>query len=88
MRAFCFPCNVAYADSCPLFVPFLSRSVPVSNIQSSWVTQMLACVGFLPQGRLLYLMQNRLDLRLIQCALGVLEGVELAVARGVVSSAG
>ena len=47
---------------------------------------MLSCVGFLPQGRLLYLMQNRLDLRLIQSALGVLEGVELAVARGVVST--
>ncbi len=48
---------------------------------------MLACVGFLPQGRLLYLMQNHMDLRLIQCALGVLEGVELAVARGVVTTA-
>ena len=48
---------------------------------------MLSCVGFLPQGRLLYLMQSNLDLRLIQSALGVLEGVELAVARGVVSTA-
>ena len=69
-----------------LIHPGLCRSVPVSNIESSWVTQMLACVGFLPQGRLLYLTQDRMDLRLIQYALGVLEGVELAVARGVVTT--
>ena len=58
-----------------------SRSVPVADIRSSWVTQMLGCIGFLPQGRLLYLMQNRVDLGMIQTAMDFLSGVEVAVYR-------
>lgn len=62
-----------------------ARSVPVNDIQSGWVTQMLGCVGFLPQGRFLYLMRDRLDLGLIGSASGFLEGVELAVTRSIVN---
>ena len=63
----------------------LYRSVAVADIKSSWVTQMLGTVGFLPQARLLYLMRNNIDMALIHCALCVLEGVELAVSRGVIN---
>lgn len=62
------------------------RSIPVSDVKCSWVMQMLGCVGFLPQGRLLYLMQDRMDLTLIGRALGVLEGAELVVSRSIVNT--
>ena len=49
---------------------------------------MLGCVGFLPQGRLLYLMQDLFDSQLVNSALGVLQGVELAVSRSIVNILG
>lgn len=62
-----------------------ARSIPLSNLPSGWVTQMLGCVGFLPQGRLLYLMRDMFDPQLVNSALGVLQGVELAVSRSIVN---
>jgi hypothetical protein len=46
---------------------------------------MLGCVGFLPQGRLLYLMKDQFDSHLVVSANSLLEGVELAVSRSVVN---
>ena len=69
------------------FSLLVCRSVLVSDIHSSWVTHLLAGVGFLPQNRLLYLMQDMVDLGLIGRALEMLEGVELAVSRNVISVA-
>ncbi len=63
----------------------IPRSIPVSNVSANWISQLLACIGFLPQGRLFYLMKDRLNLELMNRALGILEGAELAVTRSVVS---
>ena len=60
------------------------RSVLYSEIPSSWVTQLLGKVGFLPHNRLLYLMQDRLDPALIGHTLEIIEGVEFAVSRDVI----
>ena len=65
---------------------FLStcRTVNLSVLASSWMTSLLCILGFLPQGKLLYLPPDHLDLLLLSCALSIISGVELAVTRGAI----
>ena len=48
------------------------------------MTSFLGAVGFLPQGKLLYLPPDHLDLILLSIALAIIDGLELAVTRGAV----
>ena len=44
----------------------------------------LGAIGFLPQGKLLYLPPDHLNLILLSVALAVIDGLELAVTRGAI----
>ena len=55
-----------------------TRSV---HVQGGWVVNYLSAVGFLPQGSLLYLPLDRLDLSLLSAAAMILDGLEMAVFR-------
>ncbi|XP_064393734.1 uncharacterized protein LOC135341165 [Halichondria panicea] len=51
----------------------------IGSLHGGWVVNYLSAIGFLPQGSVLYLPQDRLNLPLISAATMILDGLETAV---------